>query len=173
MKQNTQGFTLIELLVVVLIIGILAAVAMPQYQMAVWKSRYATIKSLAKSLTTAQDIYYLANGTYTLDETALDIDGSWSKCDPANTPSMGVKICYFDRGGCQLSLSGYTECFLLKDNEKFISYQVNGIHNSWGPNQSLCYSHSTDPKSISNKICTNETKRPTSGNVPNRSGYAY
>ena len=69
---TTNAFTLIELLVVVLIIGILVAVALPQYQKAVIKSRFAGLKILTKSLADAEEAYYLANGEYTRD---LDILG--------------------------------------------------------------------------------------------------
>ena len=72
-RYQKKGFTLIELLVVVLIIGILSAVALPQYQKAVDKARATEAITLVRSVVEAQKVYYLANGEYTNDLSNLDL----------------------------------------------------------------------------------------------------
>ncbi len=67
------GFTLIELLVVVLIIGILAAIALPQYEKAVWTSRSSTMLANVRALANAQEIYFMANNKYSFDFDGLDL----------------------------------------------------------------------------------------------------
>ncbi len=78
--KNTQAFTLIELLVVVLIIGILAAVALPQYQKSVWKSRTTQLYTAVKALATAQEAYFMANGNYATRFDELDL--AFDNLDP-------------------------------------------------------------------------------------------
>ncbi|MBR2081997.1 MAG: prepilin-type N-terminal cleavage/methylation domain-containing protein [Elusimicrobiaceae bacterium] len=88
MYLNKQAFTLIELLVIVLIIGVLAAVAVPQYQKAVQKARFAEWKLTMNLLMKAIDLYVLENGypsatVYFLGTDAkqsLDMDFSGTNC---------------------------------------------------------------------------------------------
>jgi type IV pilus assembly protein PilE len=72
--KNIKGFTLIELLVAVLIIGILAAIALPQYQKTVERSKISEAIQLGRRIKDAQEIYYLIEGKYTSSFEDLDID---------------------------------------------------------------------------------------------------
>ncbi len=72
-NQKNAAFTLIELLVVVLIIGILAAVALPQYTKAVARSRASEAFINGAALVQALQRYFMANGQYTTDLTLLDM----------------------------------------------------------------------------------------------------
>lgn len=97
-----SGFTLIELLVVVLVIGILAAVAVPQYQLSILKTRLAAVRPILKAVAEAQDRLYISTGSYTTNFSDLDVEL------PADTTVEGSNMSWasFGSGHYQIMLQG-------------------------------------------------------------------
>ncbi|MBO5012192.1 MAG: prepilin-type N-terminal cleavage/methylation domain-containing protein [Elusimicrobiaceae bacterium] len=87
-----NGFTLIELLVVVLIIGILSAVALPQYEQAVLKARYTQMQTIISAYKTAAEAYYMANGAYPQYWHDMDLEPP-SGCTANDTAIEGRLSC--------------------------------------------------------------------------------
>ena len=72
--MHKKGFTLLEVLIVVIIIGILAAIALPQYTATIEKSKSAEAATNVGSIRTALDRYWYQNGAVTTTIDNLDID---------------------------------------------------------------------------------------------------
>lgn len=71
MLKARKGFTLIELLIVVVIIGVLAAIAIPKFSKSRERAYFSAMRSDLRNLATAEEIYYAANSTYTQELSAL------------------------------------------------------------------------------------------------------
>jgi prepilin-type N-terminal cleavage/methylation domain-containing protein len=75
-STNKKGFTLIELLIVVVIIGILAAIAIPKFANTKEKAYIAAMKSDLRNMATAEESYFADNQTYTTSLTAMNFTSS-------------------------------------------------------------------------------------------------
>lgn len=149
-KKNRKGFTLLELLVVVLIIGILAAIALPQYKLSVARTKFSELKSRARIIDEAIHLYYLKNDTY-----------------PTNYSALGL----------QFQTSDIT-ADLMSGNARFVvSRYILGVKVSYYVYKDplkpdLCYVYTTDLSHPTNILCKQETKKAYP-NCPNNSGRCY
>ncbi len=135
--NNKKAFTLIELLVVVLIIGILAAVALPQYQRATEKSRATQILVTGRAMVNALDRYYEENASY---PTAIEELDTTYTCPVGYACAVGG-VNGGTSGKFQMSRQDpwkYGFIFRMDDDATYSKE----IH---------CYAEKTDPKSVS--IC--------------------
>ncbi len=76
MRQNNQGFTFIELLLVMVIIGVLAAVAMPKFSNSIVKAHYSHAYTLIGGLQNEVAEYYGHRGEFPKDETVFTLPDS-------------------------------------------------------------------------------------------------
>lgn len=141
-----RGFTLIELLVVVLIIGILAGVALPQYEKAVMKSRYSNLMATVNALGAAEETYYMANGRYTNDFEALDV--SSGGC----TLSGDKQTCTYDWGNCRLDVgNGRVVCVNNTSMKNgYAHYFEHGPFDTWNR---TCWALTADKNDKYGRLC--------------------
>lgn len=170
--KNNQAFTLIELLVVVLIIGILASVALPQYTLAVNKSRFANLRTTAYSYKQAMEVYHMANGTWptSFDELSLDTP---SGLTPIATNAQSGECAANNEMYCcitpQSSSGGVPASVTCGRNdysfaiERFIT-SVGGVPE----NTDVCIAKSTDANAI--KLCKALGDSPLNLNLITASG---
>ena len=129
-----------------LIIGILAAIALPQYKLAVGKTRYATLKNTTNALRDATERFYLVHNTLPTKFDDLDISFSINN----EIPSSGYFTLKFKDMTCDV----YNTSFLIycfKDIGGQIMYYWTDRTNT------VCYSGSADTTDINNRICQQET----------------
>ena len=141
-----KGFTLIELLVVVLIIGILSAVALPKYQLAVERARLVSGFPMLRAIQEARQRYILANGESTNDLDNLDIAISYSKKTDKGQYMSYNGIKNFQK--CAVDIYSPTIVVMNFSHEYTIDYY--GPLNKDGV-QGYCYSW--QPNTLGEKIC--------------------
>ena len=158
MKKSCKAFTLIELLVVVLIIGILTAVAVPQYKIAITKNRLATVKATVEAIAQAAEVYYLANGSYPTTFEELDISMPFTDNTSYYSQSK-QQIATYPWGECHLEASSANNLVECAHQQARIGYGKRFIHSTSGSGKRHC--SATGGQKYSKIVCQQETNNDT------------
>ncbi len=107
---NKKGFTLIELLIVVVIIGILAAIAIPKFAATKDKAKLASVKTDLRNMMTAQEAYFSDFATYAADFAALQTKTNASLSAGNSATMAGVASGYTATVNNTSITTGFTQC---------------------------------------------------------------
>ena len=151
--MKNRAFTLIELLVVVLIIGILAAIALPQYQFAVEKSRAAEAIVMVRAIADSNHRYNLANGVYAghdnLDQLDIEIPKAFNNNISPN--SIATANFIYSSGSSDADKNHLAHAQRSKEGKTLTEYYIYMRADEY-PNKFRCWAYSQS-SSISKKIC--------------------
>ncbi len=169
--KNKKGFTLLELLVVVLIIGILAGIALPQYRYSVMKTKYMRMADMARVIKDAQERYFLAHGNYAKNFSDLDIDYTLEETDPISEADYAGEAGIIDDILIQLYTT-QAMVYWMKNNDLYMMYSLRLDNvNMWGGAHAMCAAY-PDSGDMGKKICNSFPGAWNCTDVPSLNRYS-
>lgn len=159
MKRNKNGFTLLEMLVVVLIIGILAGIALPQYRESVEKSIIQEAAINLRAIANANERFYMINGRYAqyneIDKLDIEIPGEIKGHSQTGVVGNRIATKHFlyspNFGGPDWAKAVSVRIKNLDNEEGKYAYE---LYISKSTNKFTCSSSGYNANDVQRKLCT-------------------